>query len=167
MRYPEVAGLSIGLMDVIPRILVAAIYEPSQGDVFGPFLIANVHNSRETIALGLSTMDGFQIGMVIIMGLYLLTMMAARMLRADNLGFRLGRMALAVAMGVALLNMGEWVLTAKVTDYVGVMSGTRFWAINLGDLALGMSMVGFPALLAWGVLQALLPRLAQLEGREP
>ena len=158
LRFPEVFGVLLGLLDAVPRLIIAALYKPSEASMHGWLLLGNVHHVNGPKGLGLDTLQWFGIAAVLLFLFYGSVQAAAVLLRPANGWFLLARGALGVVGGVLLLNVIESLASSKVTDYVGWVVGTRFTVINLGDvmvwLALLVFVISFATGLVLRVLQA-------------
>ena len=141
LRFPEVLGLGAGLLDAVPRAIAATVYAPAAATVHGPLLIGNVHHVNGTRAFGLDSMAWFAASGAALAALYLALRVAARPLDPHNVAYLFARGLFGAMAGVLLLNVAESLLTGKVTDYVGLVYGGRFTAVNFGDLLLWMSLL--------------------------
>lgn len=139
---PELAGLLLGLSDVVFRAIAAFAFPPSGGKMFGPLLLANVHHPNGLKALGMTTMHWFGISAIVLAMLYGGVMLCVRLAPRDYPAWRVARGLLAVVAGVLLLNVLESAFTGKVTDFIGIVRGTRFHAWNFGDMALTLALIG-------------------------
>lgn len=149
LKTPEIAGLLVGLADALPRLLAAAWFTPGDGRLYGPLVLANVHHKNGVLGIGLTTMQGFAMAAGLLAIYYLMTRLAAHWLGPDQVGFRWARACLAVVAGVLVLNAGESLISAKVTDYVGLARGTRVWMLNFGDVAITAALLAYLPLMAW------------------
>lgn len=140
MRFPELAGIGLGLSDAVPRAIAAAVYAPAGVSVHGPFLLGNVHHVNGTRAFGLESMTWFAASAASLALLYGALRIAARPLDPDNAAFAFVRGLFGAMTGVLLLNVFESLLTGKVTNYIGLVYGGRFTAVNFGDLLLWMCL---------------------------
>ena len=160
-RCPELFGLLIGVLDAIPRLVAAAAYAPGKGSLHGWLLIGNVHHVNGPKGLGMDTMQWFGIGAVILLVYYAAVMITAYLLRPASGWFLVARGALGVVAGTLLLNVVESLATGKVTDYIGWAIGTRFTALNFGDVLVTIALVVFAGSLAAGLWQRLMPALVR------
>lgn len=146
-HHPELAGLLIGMTDAVFRAIAAIVFDPSEGRAYGPLLIGNVYHHNEIRAFGLSTMTWFGISAVVIVLMYTSVRFAEHLAKPGNAGFLLSRGLIGAVAGVLVLNVLESLATQKVTNYIGVIYGSRFTAINFGDLLLWISLASLvPAL---------------------
>jgi hypothetical protein len=148
LRYlPELAGFLVGLLDLLPRLLANLMYAPSEARLHGSLLYGNIPHPNGTMALGLGTMSWFAIAAGVLAVMYGGVRLAEHLAQASNSGFRTGRFLLACVGGVLVLNVVEGMTRGSVTNYIGIAYGTRFTAINLGDLLVWLSLCGMlPAL---------------------
>ena len=158
LRYPELAGVLLGLLDAVPRLVAAAVYAPSEASIHGWLLLGNVHQLNGPKGLGLHTLQWFGVAAVFLLLFYVSVQATVVLLRPVNGWFLVARGALGAVAGVLLLNVLESLASGKVTDYIGWVIGTRFTAINLGDLlvwcALPVFLASFVIGLALRLLQA-------------
>lgn len=140
-RFPEFAGIVVGLLDVVPRAIAATVFAPSAASIHGPLLLGNVHHVNGTRAFGLGSMAWFAASGTALALLYLALRVAARPLDPHNVAYVFARGLFGAMAGVLLLNVAESLLTGKVTDYVGVVYGGRFTAVNFGDLLLWLCLL--------------------------
>lgn len=149
LKTPEICGLILGLYDALPRLLAAWWFAPGDGELYGPLVLANVHHKSGMLGIGLTTMQGFSLAAFLLAFYYILTWLAARWIAPWHPGFRWARGCIAVVAGVLLLNVGETLLSDKVTDYIGVARGTRVWMLNFGDIAITGALVAYALLMVW------------------
>lgn len=158
-RYPELVGLAIGMSDAIFRAIAALVFDPAEARVYGGLLLGNVHHVNGPMAFGLNTMHWFGISGAILLLYYSGLRAAEYLVRPGNVWFPVSRGLLAVAAGVLVLNVLESIATGKVTNYVGWVVGTRFTAINLGDVVLWLSLAALPLAFCAAVAQYVFTRL--------
>lgn len=139
-NHPELAGLMLGMADAVFRAVAAITFDPSEARAFGPLLVGNVHHHNEIRAFGLSTMDWFGISAVVLVVMYAGVRYAEYLARPGNAGFLVSRGLIGAVAGVLALNVLESLATHKVTNYIGVIHGTRFTAVNFGDLLLWLCL---------------------------
>ena len=151
-RSPELAGLAIGVLDALPRLLAASMYAPGKASLHGWLLLGNVHHVNGPKGLGLDTMQWFGIGAVVLIAYLVAVHITAYLMRPVNGWFLVARGALGAVGGVLLLNVVESLATNKVTDYIGWANGTRFTAINFGDVVLMLALLTFAATFAIGII---------------
>ncbi len=156
MRFPELAGFCLGLLDALPRAIAAFAYAPSAATVHGPLLLGNVHHVNGVRAFGLDSMVWFGMSGAVLAAGYLALRLGARALAGTNPAFVFSRALFGAMGGVLVLNVAESLATGKVTNYVGLVFAGRFTAINLGDLLLWLSLLAlFPAITAAFALHVL------------
>lgn len=146
-NFPELPGLLFGLGDVVFRTIACLVFDPSEVRLYGSLLVGNVHHHNEIRAFGLGTMAWFGIAGALLLVLYAGVRIAESGMKPGNIGFLVSRGLLGAICGVLVLNVLESIATGKVTNYIGLAYGTRFTAINFGDLLL------------WVCLAALLPAI--------
>lgn len=156
MRFPELTGLVLGLLDAVPRAVAALVYKPSEASIHGWLLLGNVHHVNGPKGLGMDTMQWFGIAAVLLLMFYASVQIAAYLLRPANAWFLVARGALGAVAGVLLLNVLESLATGKVTDYIGWVVGTRFTALNFGDVLVSWALVVFAAAFVAGLTMRLL-----------
>lgn len=144
---PELLGMLVGLGDALFRAVAAVAFDPGEARVYGALLLGNVHHHNEIRAFGLTTMAWFGIASVVLGAIYAAVRVAEYGARPGNAGFLLCRALLGAVAGVLVLNVIESLATQKVTNYIGWVLGSRFTAINFGDV------------LTWLCLVMLLPSL--------
>jgi hypothetical protein len=140
-KHPELAGLLIGLVDLPLRLIAAAVWSSSDGRIYGPVLLGNVHHPVETRAFGLDSLQWFWIAAVMLTLFYAGVWLCTRVSGRDYGGYRFARFSLAAMAGVLVLNLSEALLTGKVTDYFGLINGSRAHVINLGDVVVTLSAI--------------------------
>lgn len=141
--YPEFAGLVLGLLDVLPRLLAIAMYAPKEARLHGSFLYGNIPHPNGPMAFGLGTLSWFAIAAIVLAAMYGAVRLGERLAEASNTGFLIARFLLGTVAGVLALNSAEAIASGRVTNYFGVAYGARFTALNLGDLLLWFSLCGF------------------------
>lgn len=152
-NLPELAGLVVGWLDLLPRLLANLVYEPGEARLHGSLLYGNIPHPNGTMALGLGTMSWFAIAACVMAAAYGGVRLAENLAHASNHGFRIGRFLLGCAGGVLALNIAEALARGSVTNYIGLAYGSRFTAINLGDVLLWLSLCGLlPALAVAAVI---------------
>jgi hypothetical protein len=139
-NLPEIAGFLVGLLDLLPRMLANVMYEPSEARLHGSLLYGNIPHPNGTMALGLGTMSWFAIAACVVAVMYGGVRLAEHLAPASNPGYRIGRFLLGCVGGVLALNVIEALVRGSVTNYIGLAYGTRFTAINFGDLLLWLSL---------------------------
>jgi hypothetical protein len=159
IRYPELVGLAVGMSDVVFRAIAALVFDPAEAKVFGGLLLGNVHHVNGQMAFGLNTMHWFGIAGAILVLYYFGIRLAEYIVRPGNIWFPISRGLIGLAAGVLVLNVLESVFTGKVTNYVGWVIGTRFTAINFGDVVLTLSLVGLPPVFCGAMAQYVATRL--------
>lgn len=159
-RFPELLGLAVGLADALPRLLAARWFEPGDGRLYGPLVLANVHHPNGVLGIGLSTMQGFAMAAGLLAMYYTATRLAGRWLGPDEAGFRWARACLAVVAGVLVLNTLESYFSAKVTDYVGLARGKQVLMFNFGDVAVTVALLAYLPLMVWAGLRGWRARTA-------
>lgn len=137
--FPEVIGVLAGLADGLLRVAAGMFFDPSEARVYGPLLIGNVHHHNEVRALGLTTMQWFGIGGVLLCLMYAGLRLGEYGAKSANVWFLVARAMLGSIAGILLLNVVESLLTQKVTNYVGWTHAGRFTAINFGDAVVWIS----------------------------
>ncbi|KAA2284961.1 hypothetical protein [Arenimonas fontis] len=153
-QWPEVAGLFLGLSDAIPRLIVSAFLEPGDGfRLFGPLALARVHHREWDVGYGLTSTHAALIFAVFCLVAVLMLRLAMRLLRKEGSLSRLALFALAAAMGVAMIDFSETVLTGKVTEYLGLIRGSRISLFNLGDLMRWAALLFVPMLAVFGLFR--------------
>ncbi len=155
-RFPELCGLLVGLLDVVPRAVAAMVFKPAEASIHGWLLLGNVHHVNGPRGLGLDTMQWFGIGAVLLLAFYASVQVTAHLLRPVNGWFAVARGALGVVAGVLVLNVAESLATGKVTDYIGWVIGTRFTAVNFGDVMAWLALLLFAAAFSGGLALRLL-----------
>lgn len=138
---PELLGMTICLADVLFRAIAAFAFDPGEARVYGALLLGNVHHHNEIRAFGLDTMAWFGIAAAILGTLYGGVRLAEYGARPGNAGFLACRVLLGAVAGVLALNVIESLATRKVTNYFGWVLGSRFTAINLGDVLIWLSLI--------------------------
>ena len=145
LAHPEVAGFALGLLDAVPRALAAITYAPSKAKLFGPLLIGNVlHVNGVPKAFGMATYAWFGIGAVLLAVLYGTVRTTGAFLRVDEPLFAIARALFGAIAGTLALNVAEATLTGKVTNYFGLAYGSRFTAINGGDVLVFLCVAAIP-----------------------
>lgn len=158
LSHPEFAGVALGLLDAVPRALAALAFAPSKASMHGALLIGNVHHVNGARAFGLHTFEWFGLAAIVLALAYGGLRIGGAMLRIDGVAFALARAAFAAIGGLLLLNVAEAALTGKVTNYVGIAAGTRFTAINGGDVLAMLCVVAIPPLVTLAFLTPLVER---------
>jgi hypothetical protein len=70
LRHPELAGVAVGLADGVFRAVAALVFDPHEGELFGPLLLGNVHHPNGIKGFGLTTMQWFAISAIVLAVIY-------------------------------------------------------------------------------------------------
>lgn len=155
---PEGLGLLVGFGDVVFRAIAAVIFAPSEAQRHGWLLLGNVHHHTEIRAFGLSTMEWFGISGVVLAFIYGGVRLSEYGARPGNAGFLLSRGLLGVVAGVLVLNVVESLVSGKVTNYIGWVHGSRFTAINFGDVLIIVCLFLVVPAMVWALTEYVLAK---------
>ena len=140
-KFPELLGMMFGLGDAVFRLIASLVFDPGEAQAFGALLLGNVYHHNEIRAFGLSTMAWFGLAAVVLGTMYAAVRIAEYGAKPGNAGFLVCRALLGAVAGVLALNVIESLATQKVTNYIGWIVGSRFTAINFGDVLVWVSLL--------------------------